>query len=127
MQRSPQTFPPHWGPPPSLQTRDIRPLPPPYGLGSSTLLSWITSNLSKDASAEEEVRNPVIVLESSPPFNSLIGSRIDDAIVKLEDTFNDYVVQKIPEGSMVTMDYRVDRIRVFYDESGKVVGAPNVG
>ena len=39
----------HWGAPPALQTRDLRPLPGGYGNGSSTLASWIQQNMEKDA------------------------------------------------------------------------------
>ena len=38
-------FPAHWGEPPALQTRDLRPLPGGYGQGSSTLAKWIGKNL----------------------------------------------------------------------------------
>ena len=41
-------FPAHWGAPPRLQTRDLRPLPGGYGRGSSTLARWIQQNLDKD-------------------------------------------------------------------------------
>jgi len=44
-------FPPHWGPPPRIQTRDYRPLPGGYGMGSSTLARWIQQNLDRDARA----------------------------------------------------------------------------
>eukprot|EP00511_Aplanochytrium_stocchinoi_P006399 CAMPEP_0204825748 /NCGR_PEP_ID=MMETSP1346-20131115/3560_1 /ASSEMBLY_ACC=CAM_ASM_000771 /TAXON_ID=215587 /ORGANISM="Aplanochytrium stocchinoi, Strain GSBS06" /LENGTH=137 /DNA_ID=CAMNT_0051953471 /DNA_START=258 /DNA_END=671 /DNA_ORIENTATION=+ len=36
-------------------------------------------------------------------------------------------VDIIPEGSMCTMDYREDRVRVFVDESGKVLRIPQIG
>ncbi len=42
-------FPTHWGAPPALQTRDLRPLPGGYGNGSSTLAGWIQQNLERDA------------------------------------------------------------------------------
>ena len=41
-------FPPHWGKPPVLQTRDIRPLPGGFGMGSSTLAGWISENIKND-------------------------------------------------------------------------------
>jgi hypothetical protein len=46
-----QSFPPHWGPPPAIQTRDLRELPGGYGHGSSTLAAWIQQNLDRDAQA----------------------------------------------------------------------------
>ena len=33
----------------------------------------------------------------------------------------------VPEGSIVTMDYRLDRVRVYVDGAGKVVRAPSFG
>ncbi|MDC0219218.1 protease inhibitor I42 family protein [Verrucomicrobia bacterium] len=44
-----KAYPKHWGAPPRLQTKDLRPLPGGYGLGSSTLAGWIQRNLAKDA------------------------------------------------------------------------------
>jgi hypothetical protein len=41
-------FPTHWGKPPDIQTKDVRPLPDGYGMGSSTLNGWIIRNKEKD-------------------------------------------------------------------------------
>jgi hypothetical protein len=41
-------FPPHWGKPPLLQTKDMRPLPFGFGIGSSTLAAWIKEHAKKD-------------------------------------------------------------------------------
>ena len=41
-------FPKHWGDPPRRQTRDLRPLPGGYGMGSGTLARWIQENLDRD-------------------------------------------------------------------------------
>jgi hypothetical protein len=42
-------YPAHWGEPPRIQTRDLRPLPGGYGRGSGTLARWIQMNLDRDA------------------------------------------------------------------------------
>jgi len=42
-------YPAHWGAPPRLQTKDLRPLPGGYGMGSSTLVGWIKKNMDMDA------------------------------------------------------------------------------
>ena len=42
------TFPKHWGEPPTTQTKDLRPLPGGFGMGSSTLYHWIRDNLQND-------------------------------------------------------------------------------
>jgi len=44
-------FPAHWGPPPQMQTKDLRPLPGEFGMGSSTLATWIQQHLDADAGA----------------------------------------------------------------------------
>ena len=46
-------FPAHWGAPPKIQTRDLRPLPGGYGKGSGTLAKWIQANLDDDAKGGE--------------------------------------------------------------------------
>jgi len=45
-------YPKHWGAPPKLQTRDLRPLPGGYGQGSGTLVKWIAENLARDEKSE---------------------------------------------------------------------------
>ena len=47
-------FPVHWGPEPLMQTRDYRPLPGDYGMGSGTLARWIQENLDKDAASQKQ-------------------------------------------------------------------------
>ena len=49
--RRERRFPEHWGEPPSRQTRDLRPLPGGYGMGSGTLARWIQENMERDAEA----------------------------------------------------------------------------
>jgi len=46
-------YPAHWGDPPRIQTRDLRPLPGGYGMGSGTLARWIQQNLDKDAAGRK--------------------------------------------------------------------------
>tara|TARA_B100000212_G_scaffold119359_1_gene89214 strand:+ start:1379 stop:2221 length:843 start_codon:yes stop_codon:yes gene_type:complete len=41
-------FPVHWGKPPLAQTKDLRPLPGGFGMGSSTLADWIKGNIAED-------------------------------------------------------------------------------
>lgn len=49
-------YPTHWGRPPLIQTKDMRPLPQPFkGHGSSTLINWINARQRADASTEGEV------------------------------------------------------------------------
>ncbi len=48
-------FPAHWGEPPQIQTRDLRPLPGGYGNGSSTLARWIQENLDRDVREQPQL------------------------------------------------------------------------
>jgi hypothetical protein len=43
-----KSYPTHWGKPPLRQTRDLRPLPGAYGMGSSTLGNWIKQKMEQD-------------------------------------------------------------------------------
>lgn len=59
-------YPDHWGNPPRIQTRDLRPLPGGYGMGSSTLARWIQKNLDSDRERDNQERphgNGAISLE----------------------------------------------------------------
>ena len=51
-------FPPHWGKPPALQTKDLRPLPVGFGMGSSTLAHWITNNIKEDLKNKDRPGRP---------------------------------------------------------------------
>lgn len=51
------SFPPSWGEPPMMQTRDLVSLPFGYGRGSGTIRAWITekaSTLNGEAADEYE-------------------------------------------------------------------------
>ncbi len=47
-------YPKHWGAPPKLQTRDLRPLPGGFGQGSGTLVKWISENLARDEKSKNK-------------------------------------------------------------------------
>jgi len=51
-------FPPSWGVPPLMQTRDYVVWPEGYGAGSSTIAEWISDNLRKDVAQREAHSSP---------------------------------------------------------------------
>jgi len=58
----------------------------------------------------------------------LEGKNVDEAaeIIKYENP--ELNVQKVPEGSFITYDYRIDRVRLFYNTETNVVAVtPNCG
>ena len=67
----PKKFPPHWGRPPAIQTKDIRPLPGGFGQGSSTLAGWIDRNIKSDLAnsnkPKPEPKRPPVVRPAKPP------------------------------------------------------------
>lgn len=70
-------YPAHWGAPPRIQTKDMRPLPGGYGMGSSTLAGWIQKNLDQDAKAAGP--------EKKKPDTSEEISRIEKKIAEMEE------------------------------------------
>jgi hypothetical protein len=138
---SPPDFPSHWGQPPLRQTRDYVELPNPYGFGSGTLRKWIEEKLAEDniASGSGTVTTRSAVDETTQDTNNklqqwpeldLVGYTGEDAKFAIlaattkEEEMNVFI---LPEDSMVTMDYRTDRVRVFVNEEGMVVRQPTIG
>lgn len=50
-----------------------------------------------------------------------IGKPFADAVEALQKKFPTFTVAAVPMGSMVTMDHRLDRLRVWYDAKTKLV------
>ena len=57
----------------------------------------------------------------------LVGEQAADVEKKIQEERPDLHVVKVKHNSMVTMDFRTDRVRVFFGDDGKVVRPPRVG
>eukprot|EP00891_Asterochloris_glomerata_P002232 jgi/Astpho2/2232/Aster-x0101 len=57
-----------------------------------------------------------------PEFVGQDGNTAKKAIEK-----EGYTAFLVPEGSMMTMDYRTDRVRIHIDSGNKVIKTPKVG
>ena len=57
----------------------------------------------------------------------LVGGLAADVEAAIKSERPELTVKVVPQGSMVTMDMREDRVRIFVDRNGKVVQAPRVG
>ena len=71
-------------------------------------------------------------LPAAPPrsWPALVGTDGEAAIATIRAQRPDLPaknVQAVPQGAMVTMDFREDRVRVFVEEDGKVARAPRIG
>lgn len=79
---------------------------------------------------EVEIRQGTIMSASKDPpssFPSLNGVEGEEAKKIIEKEFPSLSVQVVPEDSMVTMDFREDRVRIFVNADGKVARAPMLG
>mmetsp|Transcript_27243 Transcript_27243/g.55834 ORF Transcript_27243/g.55834 Transcript_27243/m.55834 type:complete len:208 (+) Transcript_27243:126-749(+) len=126
-------FPSHWGSPPLIQTRDLVPLPSPYGRGSGTLKKWIESKMAEDRAAASAGTTDANDDHDklSWPEQTLVGYNGEEAkrIILRSDRHKllEENVHILPQDAMVTMDYREDRVRIFVDDDGKVVRQPRLG
>jgi hypothetical protein len=57
----------------------------------------------------------------------LVGTDVDAAVQRIKGEQPTLNVVKIADGSMVTADYREDRVRVFYTPAFKVSSTPRTG
>jgi len=61
-------------------------------------------------------------------WTELHAAAVDTALLTIKEERPELTVVKVVQGSMVTMDYRLDRVRVFYNEdTGLVTATPRVG
>ena len=177
--RLPSRFPEHWGPPPLMQTRDLRPLPGGYGMGSGTLARWIAEKMAADAAAadgagragasepvpgsapgpvpgsvdglqgaggskfrdefRDEARRrldarlgmsgavPSISEPAREIWPDLVGAEAEAAAAAIRAERPELSVALVGVDSMVTMDYRLDRVRIWVRADGTVDSAPRVG
>eukprot|EP00894_Picocystis_sp_ML_P001381 jgi/Pico_ML_1/51898/g362.t1 len=73
------------------------------------------------------VREYVPDAESRGPWPDLVGKTSVEAKEFLEKSFPDLKVIVLNENSMMTMDYRVDRVRIMVNEEGVVTKVPHRG
>lgn len=67
-------FPVHWGEPPSVETKDMVKLPGNYGWGSSTLKSWIETNMKSDRNEMTEIKSVHIrILDAIKTINERLS------------------------------------------------------
>merc|ERR1719240_212464 len=104
-------FPAHWGEPPLAQTRDLRPLPGGYGMGSGTLAKWIEEKMSAD-SATGSQQGGDGASEPRTSWPELVGADGAAAVASILAERPTLQVSTMPSDAMMTMDFREDRVRV---------------
>jgi hypothetical protein len=64
---------------------------------------------------------------SKTEWPELKGKSGEEAKAAILAEFPDLKVHLVPKGAMVTMDMRMDRVRLFVSKDGTVVATPKVG
>ena len=66
---------------------------------------------------------------SSLDLSTLVGvdGSVAKAQIEADSAYTGVTVHIVPDGSMVTMDYREDRIRLLVDPSNNIVRPPRKG
>ncbi|KAI5682480.1 hypothetical protein M9H77_03708 [Catharanthus roseus] len=57
----------------------------------------------------------------------LVGLTSEEAQTRIKEEMPGANVQIIPSDHCITMDFRLDRVRIFIDSSGKVQHEPRIG
>ena len=117
-------FPEHWGRPPLKQTRDLRPLPGGYGMGSGTLAKWVAEKMAVDAAGGAGSGAGASAARSWP---DLVGSSGEAAAAAIRAERPSLSVSLVGVDDMMTMDFREDRVRIRVKEDGTVDSVPQVG
>jgi len=76
-----KAYPVHWGAVPRIQTKDLRPLPDGYGMGSSTLAGWIQKNLDEDAKTPHTAKDQ----QAKDTANAEKIRQVEKKIADMED------------------------------------------
>lgn len=69
-------YPRHWGQPPQRQTRDLRPLPAGFGMGSSTLATWIQQHIDEDRKSARGLPGSFNPVFSEQQLNSIVRTGV---------------------------------------------------
>lgn len=132
-------YPVHWGEPPAIQTRDLRPLPGGYGMGSGTLAAWIAEKMADDEKRSAAAAPAPAQAAPKTSWPECVGMSGEDAVrhivaerPELQGAAGGAVgswrnVHTVAEGEPLTEDWRDDRVRVTVDGTGTVTTTPTVG
>ena len=90
-------------------------------LVGTRVVSGMEGNI--DGNANAEMARP-----QQFSWPDLVNTNVDAAVALISSQNPGLLVQKVPQGSMVTMDFREDRVRVYYDtDTNQVTRPPNIG
>jgi len=93
-------------------------------------LGWLlvlVSILHMASSEADGVGPRGLQAESAGPWPELLGLAGSEAKRIVKEIGGVKIVHVLPENSLVTMDFRVDRVRIFVDAEGRVSRVPSIG
>lgn len=97
------------------------------------LFSYCQYTVPSTITSDDRIRDSstTIIMTSNDDktrWPELVGKAATEAKAIIErDSGNKLHVHIVPEGSPVTMDYRLDRVRIFENAAHKVVSPPTTG
>jgi hypothetical protein len=94
---------------------------------SVLVLVPVIAKSRKDFHDEQQIGRFEIPEMPTTEWPAAVGRDADEVVASIKSEHPTLNVVKLKEGSPVTMDFRTDRVRVFYDAEGNVVGQPKVG
>ncbi|XP_047311249.1 subtilisin inhibitor CLSI-I-like [Impatiens glandulifera] len=77
-------------------------------------------------------KNPATTIDEEPipkktSWPEAVGLTADEAEKKIKEDMPTAHTFVLPKGSSFTFDYRVERVRIFVDSTGKVADTPSIG
>ena len=78
--------------------------------------------------AKEDVASGVLhKVDERSHWPHLVGRTVSEVTKTIKEERPELHVVEVPQNSMVTMDMRFDRVRIFSDVYGNVVKPPRIG
>jgi Potato inhibitor I family len=91
-------------------------------------LLLLTSASTMASHAKEDVASDVLhKVDERSHWPHLVGKSVSEVLKTIKEERPELHVVEVPQNSMVTMDMRFDRVRIFSDVYGNVVKPPRVG
>lgn len=88
----------------------------------------ITSTSTMASSAREDIASDLRhAVDERNQWPHLLGKSVSEVTKTIKEERPELHVVEVPQNSMVTMDMRFDRVRIFSDVNGNVVKPPRVG
>lgn len=69
----------------------------------------------------------IAMASNSGPWPACVGMTGEECTTYIQEYTTGLTIVIVPEGSMVTADFREDRVRIWVDSDGFVVVTPNKG